>query len=129
MQYDLDVPDFAKAPFSMSGAGDDVAVRRRTTADGAARRAAQGGAAGAAGGRCASFPQNDEIALFAEVYDNAGGTPHKVDITTTVTTDEGKRAVQDRTRSAIRRSRRQERRLRLHDEDSAQGYRARATTC
>ena len=37
-----------------------------------------------------TFPQNDEIALFAEVYDNAGATPHKVDITTTVTTDEGK---------------------------------------
>jgi hypothetical protein len=37
-----------------------------------------------------SFPQNDQIALFAEVYDNAGGTPHKVDITTTITTDEGR---------------------------------------
>jgi len=28
--------------------------------------------------------------LFAEVYDNDGAKPHKVDITTTVTTDEGK---------------------------------------
>ncbi|HEX7140205.1 MAG TPA: hypothetical protein VF219_20315, partial [Vicinamibacterales bacterium] len=37
-----------------------------------------------------SFPQNDEIALFAEVYDTAGNTPHKVDITTTITTDEGR---------------------------------------
>jgi len=37
-----------------------------------------------------AFPQNDEITLFAEVYDNAGGTPHKVDITSTVTADEGK---------------------------------------
>src|SRR5437868_6719238 len=37
-----------------------------------------------------AFPQNDELALFTEVYDNAGATPHKVDITTTVTTDEGK---------------------------------------
>jgi hypothetical protein len=37
-----------------------------------------------------TFPQNDEIALFAEVYDNAGGSPHKVDITTSITTDEGK---------------------------------------
>jgi len=36
------------------------------------------------------FPANDEIALFAEVYDNAASTPHKVDITTTVTSDEGK---------------------------------------
>ena len=40
--------------------------------------------------RCASFPQNDEVSLFTEVYDNAGATPHKVDIITTVTTDEGK---------------------------------------
>ena len=37
-----------------------------------------------------SFPQNEEVALFAEIYDNSGGTAHKVDITTTVTTDEGK---------------------------------------
>jgi hypothetical protein len=36
------------------------------------------------------FPVNDEIALFAEVYDNAASTPHKVDITATVTSDEGK---------------------------------------
>ena len=37
-----------------------------------------------------TFPQNDEVVLFAEVYDNAGSTPHKVDITATVTADEGK---------------------------------------
>ena len=37
-----------------------------------------------------SFPQNDEIALFAEVYDNQASKPHKVDITTTVTSDEGR---------------------------------------
>jgi len=40
--------------------------------------------------RWRSFPQNDELVLFAEVYDNAGNTPHKVDITATVTADEGK---------------------------------------
>ena len=33
---------------------------------------------------------SDLVVLFAEVYDNAGATPHKVDITTTVTADEGK---------------------------------------
>ena len=37
-----------------------------------------------------TFPANDELRLFAEIYDNAGNTPHKVDITATVTTDEGK---------------------------------------
>jgi hypothetical protein len=36
------------------------------------------------------FPQNDELALFAEIYDNSGKAPHKVDIVTTVLTDEGK---------------------------------------
>ena len=37
-----------------------------------------------------SFPQNEEVAIFAEVYDTPSTTPHKVDITTTVATDEGK---------------------------------------
>jgi VWFA-related protein len=88
VQYDLEVPDFAKAPFSMSGlvltsgAGvslptvkADEQLKPMLPAPPIALRA---------------FPQNDEIALFAEVYDNAGASPHKVDISTTVTTDEGK---------------------------------------
>ncbi len=88
VQYDLDVPDFAKAPFSMSGlvltsgAGSafptvkpDEQLKPMLPGPPIALRA---------------FPQNDEIALFTEVYDNAGTTPHKVDIITTVTTDEGK---------------------------------------
>ena len=37
-----------------------------------------------------TFPQNDELAPFVEVYDNQPSKPHKVDITCTVTTDEGK---------------------------------------
>ena len=36
------------------------------------------------------FVADDELALFAEVYDNAAASPHKVDITTIVTADEGK---------------------------------------
>ena len=35
-------------------------------------------------------PKNDELALFAEIYDNSGKAPHKVDIVTSVLTDEGK---------------------------------------
>ena len=86
--YDLDVPDFVKAPFSVSGivltsitasqlptAHPDEQTRSVLPAPAAALRA---------------FPQNDEVALFAEVYDNETKTAHKVDITTTVTTDEGK---------------------------------------
>jgi VWFA-related protein len=88
VQYDLDVPDYAKVPFSMSGlvltsgAGSafptvkpDEQLKPMMPGPPVALRA---------------FPQNDEIALFTEVYDNSGATPHKVDILTTVTTDEGK---------------------------------------
>jgi hypothetical protein len=37
-----------------------------------------------------TFMQNDELALFAEVYDNANTQAHKVDIAATVITDEGR---------------------------------------
>src|SRR5262249_59637671 len=37
-----------------------------------------------------AFAQNDELAVFTEVYDNSGNAPHKVDITTSVLTDEGR---------------------------------------
>src|SRR5262245_49016679 len=86
--YDLDVPDFQKSAFSISGlvmtsaasaalptVRPDEQIRAVLPAPPVAIR---------------TFPANDEIKLFAEVYDNAGATPHKVDITATVTTDEGK---------------------------------------
>ena len=88
VQYDLDVPDFAKTPFSISGVAlTSVTASQLPTAhpDEQTRGVLPGPPAAAR-----SFPQNDEVAVFAEVYDNSGGTPHKVDITTTVTTDEGK---------------------------------------
>ena len=88
VQYDLEVPDYAKVPFSMSGlvltsaSGSalptvkaDEQLKPMLPGPPIARRA---------------FPQNDEVALFTEVYDNGGATAHKVDITTTVTTDEGR---------------------------------------
>jgi len=87
LTYDLEVPDYAKAPFSMSGlvltsgAGSalptvrpDEQLKPMMPGPPIALRV---------------FPQTDEVSLFTEVYDNAGATPHKVDIITTVTTDEG----------------------------------------
>jgi VWFA-related protein len=86
--YDLTVPDFFKAPLSMSGltlgslAGGgilttkpDEQLKAVLPVPPAALRV---------------FPLNDELALFAEVYDNGVSTPHKVDITTTVTSDDSK---------------------------------------
>jgi hypothetical protein len=85
---DLDVPDFIKTPFSISGLvlTSPLASQLPTAhADEQLRGVLPGPAVAQR-----SFPQNEEVSLFAEVYDNQGGTPHKVDITTTVTTDEGK---------------------------------------
>jgi VWFA-related protein len=85
--YDLDVPDFNKDPLTISGlaltstAGivmptmhPDALMKDVMPASPVALR---------------RFPTNDEIALFAEVYDNAASSPHKVDITTTITADDG----------------------------------------
>jgi len=86
--YDLEVPDFQKSPFSVSGVvltsasaatlptvRPDEQLKAVLPAPPVAIR---------------TFPSNDDIRLFAEVYDNNGATPHKVDITATVATDEGR---------------------------------------
>jgi hypothetical protein len=88
VQYDLEVPDFAKAPFSISGLvmTSPFATQTPTIRPDDQLRAALPASPVA----LRAFPQNDEISLFAEVYDNGGATPHKVDITTTITSDEGR---------------------------------------
>ena len=88
VQYDLEVPDYTKAPFAMSGlvlTSGAGSVFPTVKADEQLKPMLPGPPIA-----LRSFPQNDEISLFTEVYDNSGTTPHKVDIVTTVTTDEGK---------------------------------------
>jgi VWFA-related protein len=87
VQCELDVPDFSKSPFSMSGLV-------LTSASGAAMLTSRPDdqlkdVLPSPPSALRTFPQDDEIALFAEVYDNEGNSPHKVDITSTVTADEG----------------------------------------
>jgi VWFA-related protein len=85
LNYDLEVPDYGKLPFSMSGllltsragtttltARPDELLQRSMPAPPVALRA---------------FPQEDEVLVFAEVYDRTAATPHDVDITTTVTSN------------------------------------------
>ena len=82
------MPDFVKAPFSVSGLVLTSALAAQIPSariDEQLRGVLPGPPAA-----LRTFPQNDEIALFAEVYDNAAATPHKVDITSTITTDEGR---------------------------------------
>ena len=87
VSYDLEVPDFAKLPFGISGlaltsmmgsaamtARPDEQLKDVLPAPPVALR---------------TFPQRDEIALFAEIYDRPGSSPHTVDIVATVRSDEG----------------------------------------
>jgi VWFA-related protein len=86
--YDLDVPDFAKSPLAMSGLvlASGAASRLPTVRPDEELR--QVLPAAPMGSRI--FPVGDSLALFVEIYDNTGGSSHKVDIATTVTSDEGK---------------------------------------
>lgn len=86
--YDLEVPDFYKEPISLSGLaiaslGSGALLTARP--DEALKNVLPAPPVGAR-----VFAQNDELALFAEVYDNTGKTPHKVDITASILTDEGR---------------------------------------
>jgi hypothetical protein len=88
VQYDLDVPDFAKTPLSMSGVvltSAAASVRPTVRPDETLRSVLPGPPAA-----MRTFPQNDTIALFAEIYDNSSTAAHKVDITSTIKTDEGR---------------------------------------
>ncbi len=88
LSYELDVPDFRTLPFSMSGllitsreatatvtARGDVELQKFMKAPPVSLR---------------SFPQNDEVAVVAEIYDRSGTAPHTVDIRTTIKSAEGR---------------------------------------
>ncbi len=86
--YDLEVPDFYKQTISLSG----IAL---TSLGGAAMMTAKPDdqlktVLPAPPVAARTFARNDELAIFAEVYDNSGSQPHKVDIVARVLTDEGR---------------------------------------
>jgi VWFA-related protein len=85
--YDLDVPDFAKTPLVMSGLvlASGAASKLPTVRPDEELRPVL--PAPPMGSRI--FPVGDQLALFVEIYDNAGGSSHKIDIAATVTSDEG----------------------------------------
>jgi len=86
--YDLDVPDFTKSRIAMSGLvlTSATASQQPTPKPDADLRSLLPGPPVAA----RSFPQNDQLALFTDVYDNDVSPVHKVDITMTLTSDEGR---------------------------------------
>jgi VWFA-related protein len=87
VSYDLQVPDFAKEPLTMSG----VALTSAMSSAAPTVRPKDPLEKLLPGPLSAyrEFPQADELALFAEIYDNTGKSPHKVDITAEVKAEGG----------------------------------------
>jgi VWFA-related protein len=85
--YDLEVADYSKLPFSISG----LVIASQSGASLATARADDQLKAVMPLPPTAqrTFPQNDELALFAEIYDDGRAADHKVDIVTTVRSDTG----------------------------------------
>lgn len=85
--YDLEVPDFYRAPFGISGL---VLTSLGSPAGATAKMDdALNGVLPSPPVGDRIFRKEDELALFAEVYDNSSDKPHAVDIVTTVTADDG----------------------------------------
>ncbi|MEO7274255.1 MAG: VWA domain-containing protein, partial [Vicinamibacterales bacterium] len=86
--YDIDVPDFAKAPLTMSGLllSSAYATRIPTANPDPDFKEVLPGQPTA----IRDFPRNDQLALFTEVYDNQTKVAHRVSIKTTVIGDDGK---------------------------------------
>ena len=85
--FDLEVPDFRREPLTVSG----IAM---TSQSAAAMPTAQpdevfGRALPAQPTTARAFTTDDVIVTFAEVYDNETGTPHRVDISTTLRAEDG----------------------------------------
>jgi hypothetical protein len=87
--YDLEVPDFSKAPLTMSGVTLTSASAAETTTVMAKDPLAQLLPGPPITMR--EFDRDDTIALFAEFYENMSGVPpHKIDISTSVRADDGR---------------------------------------
>ena len=89
--FDFEAPDFSRAPLTMSG----IAI---TSASGTRVPTASADPSGndfkdvLPGPPTAmrEFPPHDQLAIFAEIYDNLGKTPHRVAINASVIADDGK---------------------------------------
>lgn len=88
VMYDLEVPDFGKNHLVMSGLVLTSAASSSTPtvkADDDLRMALPGPPVAAR-----SFAQNDQVAVFTDVYDNDVTPAHKVDVTTSLVSDTGR---------------------------------------
>ncbi len=88
VNYDLDVPDFTKEPIALSGVviASASGLRMSTAKPDEEFKGVLPGPPVAV----RTFPRGDDLAVFAEVYDNDVKNPHVVDITTTVVSEDGR---------------------------------------
>jgi VWFA-related protein len=93
--YDLEVPDFYKAPFAMSGialASASTSATPTVRPSDTLRDVLPGPLATAR-----EFPTNDQIALFAEFYENLpNAPPHSIALSTTVRAEDGRVVFENR---------------------------------
>jgi VWFA-related protein len=93
--YELEIPEFDKAPLSMSGVSITSASARETTTVTAKDPLSQFLPGPPTTVR--EFARNDEIAVFVEFYENVPGAPaHTVDITTSIRSDDGRVVFENR---------------------------------
>ncbi len=88
VHYELEVPDFSKQKFGMSGLVLTSSKAARTPTarlDEDLKQVLPGPPT-----TKREFTADDEVVLFVDVYDNVTRPPHRVDITTTVRADDGR---------------------------------------
>ena len=87
--YDLEVPDFNKERLSISGlvltSASAITLVPTARPDAELRMALPGPPVAAR-----TFAQNDQVAIFVDVYDNDLSPAHKVDIVTSLIADDGR---------------------------------------
>jgi VWFA-related protein len=86
--YDLDVPDFSKGDLALGGLLLTSAYASRmptANPDPDFKNILPGSPAAVR-----EFPTGDQLALAIDIYDNKASTPHRVDVRTSLTADDGK---------------------------------------
>jgi VWFA-related protein len=88
LTYDLEVPDFAKTPLAMSGIALMSAAADRIPTAPPDKDFTDVLPMAATAIR--NFDRSDTLFYFAEIYPRRSGTPHAVQVQTTVTSEDGK---------------------------------------
>jgi hypothetical protein len=93
--YDVEVPDFYKVPFAMSGIALTSAAMAATPSVRPSETLRDVLPGPLAAGR--EFPANDQIGLFVEFYENMPNAPaHTIQLSTTVRSEDGRVVFENR---------------------------------